>query len=425
MLRTQRLRRSNNSESFYQDTKGCRVFAIRQPSMYIRRRSCYNTMEIQTIYKGKYDVIVVGGGIAGVAAAVSAARNGASVLLVEKQVNLGGLATMGLISWYEPLCDGKGQQMIYGIAEELIRLSAKYCFDNLPAQWGGTSGNPPKHPSSPRFSTLFSPTVFSAALDEFVLDSGARIRFDSRATWPVMEGNVCRGIIVESVSGAELFEAKAIVDATGDATVMHRAGVPTVEGENYLTYLVHMYDTDGAKKLAETGNTVAFRRWMNRGSNLEGHGHPQGMGMLKGVTAEEVTDYILTGKQMMLDYLKTLDRGSYDVMTLPSMPQFRKIRRIVGKCDFTAVDGRTFADSIGDCGDFRSQGIGNHYQIPFGALYNEKFPNLLAAGRIISAPDGDGWEVARVIPTCALTGEAAGKAAAMLAVQGVPLEKCY
>ena len=55
--------------------------------------------------------------------------------------------------------------------------------------------------------------------------------------------------------------------------------------------------------------------------------------------------------------------------------------------------------------------VSNIYDIPLSALYNSDFPNLLAAGRIISAPDYDDWEVARVIPTCALTGEAAGKAA--------------
>ena len=88
----------------------------------------------EIINKGMFDVIVVGGGIAGVSAAVSAARCGADVLLLEKQMNLGGLATIGLISWYEPLCDGVGKQMIFGMAEELIKLSAKYSFDNLPKQ---------------------------------------------------------------------------------------------------------------------------------------------------------------------------------------------------------------------------------------------------------------------------------------------------
>ena len=80
----------------------------------------------QVTIKDSYDVIVAGGGIGGVAAAVAAARNGSKTLLMEKQINLGGLATVGLISWYEPLCDGKGKQVISGICEELIRLSIKY-----------------------------------------------------------------------------------------------------------------------------------------------------------------------------------------------------------------------------------------------------------------------------------------------------------
>ena len=72
---------------------------------------------VEPIKKGEYDVIVIGGGIAGISASVSAARCGRKVLLIEKQVNLGGLATSGLISWYEPLCDGLGKQMIFGIGE--------------------------------------------------------------------------------------------------------------------------------------------------------------------------------------------------------------------------------------------------------------------------------------------------------------------
>ena len=96
------------------------------------------------IEKPAYDVIVVGGGIAGVAAAVAAARNGAKTLLMEKQIHLGGLATTGLISWYEPLCDGNGRQVIGGISEELIRLSVCYGLEDLPAQWGGEGKNAPQ-----------------------------------------------------------------------------------------------------------------------------------------------------------------------------------------------------------------------------------------------------------------------------------------
>ena len=76
-------------------------------------------MEIKVVQKNSYDVIVVGGGMAGVAAAVASARNGAKTLLMEKTVVLGGLGTQGLISWYEPLCNGEGKQLIGGIPEEI------------------------------------------------------------------------------------------------------------------------------------------------------------------------------------------------------------------------------------------------------------------------------------------------------------------
>lgn len=233
----------------------------------------------EIIDRGKFDVLVVGGGIAGICAAVSAARCGADVLLLEKQVNLGGLATVGLISWYEPLCDGNGNQLIHGMAEELIKLCAKYSFDNIPECWGGNGKNSPRNQ---RYSTFFSPTVFSAVLDKFVLDNGVKIRFDSLATYPVMHNNICKGLIVESVNGREFFGAKAIIDATGDASVMHRAGVPTVIGENYMTYISHCYTIDMAEKLAKSGDVCAFRRWVNTGSDMFGNGHPKGMRKLTG-----------------------------------------------------------------------------------------------------------------------------------------------
>lgn len=357
----------------------------------------------------EYDVAVAGGGIAGIAAAVAAARGGAKTILLEKSYNLGGLATCGLISWYEPLCDGKGKQMIFGIAEELIRLSGKYGFENLPEVWGGDGLNKPKNQ---RFSTYYSPTVFSAALDEYVIENNVDLRFDTRVTYPVMKKNLCEGLLCESVNGSEYFKARVIIDASGDATVCHRAGIPTVEGKNYMTYICHFYNIDTAKKLCEDGDVCAFRKWMNTGSDMFGNGHPKDMELISGVSAELVTKYMTEGKKSLLKRIKEFDKNSFDVMSIPQMPQLRTVRRIVGKSDFCAVDGQTFSDSIGCCGDFRPNGEGKHYQIPFGALYNEAFPNLLACGRIISSPQGDGWEVARVIPTCAQTGEAAGKAAA-------------
>ena len=83
-----------------------------------------------------YDVVVCGGGVAGVSAALSASRAGAKTLLIEREFALGGLSTLGLIVIYLPLCDGKGRQVSFGIAEELLRLSVKYGYLSICAKIG-------------------------------------------------------------------------------------------------------------------------------------------------------------------------------------------------------------------------------------------------------------------------------------------------
>ena len=361
--------------------------------------------------KGDYEVIVVGGGIAGVAAAVAAARCGAQTLLLEKSIVLGGLATAGLISWYEPLCDGAGQKMIGGIAEELIRLSIRYGFGNLPVEWkeGVMRTEPPK-----RMASLFSPTLFAMALDEYLRENHVELVLDCLASYPVMAEKRCCGIVAEVKEGRAFYGADMVVDATGDASVFHAAGAPTVDGQNFMSFVAHGVDVQDIEAFSQTGSMLSMRKWMKAGSDMNGSGHPEGMPLSKGLTSEDITDFVLTGRRLLFEKLKAQPADARDVSMLPFMPQFRTIRRIVGKLDFNAVDRQAFPRSIGSSGDFRKEiGKGKHFHIPYEALYNEAFPNLFAAGRIISAPWGDGWEIARVIPTCALTGQAAGVAAAL------------
>ncbi len=365
----------------------------------------------EIITRDSFDVIVVGGGIAGIAASVAASRQGMKTLMIEKSINLGGLATSGLISWYEPLCDGEGKKIVGGIAEELIKLCTKYGFDNLPKQWGGDGINEKRND---RYSTFYSPTVATLALDEFVLENGVEIRFDTYGVYPVMEKSCCKGVICESADGRDFFEAKVIIDASGDACICDRAGLPTVVGENFMTYIVHYMDDEMINKYSENKDICKLRAWRNCGSDMFGVGHPAGMRKLTGVTNKDITDYVIAGKRNILERIKDKGKNSFDIMTLPTMPQFRTIRRLVGAAEFNAVDGETYADNIGCCSDFRPNGAGKHYQIPYRALYSEKADNILTAGRIISAPQGDGWEIARVIPNCALTGEAAGNAASLI-----------
>ena len=77
-------------------------------------------------FERNYDILVIGGGVAGIAAAVSAAESGMKTALIEKSAMLGGLATMGMIYFYLPICDGKGTQVSFGLAEKLLRTAVKY-----------------------------------------------------------------------------------------------------------------------------------------------------------------------------------------------------------------------------------------------------------------------------------------------------------
>lgn len=363
----------------------------------------------QIIEKPSYDVVVVGGGIAGIAAAVAASRNGAKTLLMEKQVNLGGLATVGLISWYEPLCDGKGKQMVYGIGEELIKLSIKYGFDNLHPDWGGEGKN---KISSHRYSTYYSPMIFSLALDEYVRENGVDIRFDTYAVNPIMDGNCCLGIMTETVSGREFYPAKVVIDATGDATICHRAGMPTQNGKNKLVYVSHGFGKEQIENYDSEKDLMEFRKWHWACSTGFSGDNYADIDDNSGTSSDSVNDFIRLGKEATLKNIISYGKENYELSSIPTMPQFRMIRHIVGE---SVLDGsedgiNDIADSVGCFSDFRKSDT--HYQLPYSTLYNKEFPNILAAGRIISA-EGEGWQVTRVIPVCAISGQAAGTAAAL------------
>lgn len=351
-----------------------------------------------------YDLIVAGGGIGGVAAALSAARRGLRVLLMEKSAVLGGLSTLGLINWYEPLCDGEGNQLVAGIAQELLELSIRYGYDNLPKEWGG-SGNERAHDIG-RYATLFNPAMFSLALNALLVKEGIGMMYDMLASYPVMEGRTCLGVIGESKGGRAFYPARVVVDATGDADLLHRAGAPCATGKNYLTYIGHGCTQSSMEKALGRRDMV----WLNgpgfsAGSDLNGNGHPEGTPLFEGVNGELVSRYIQQGQSLLFHRLTGGAKGERCLYTLPGMAQLRTTRCLAGADAFGGIDGKKEERSIGTTGDFRYPG--RYYDIPAGVLYHGDYPNLLAAGRVVSA-QGDGWEITRVIPTCALTGQACG-----------------
>ena len=150
--------------------------------------------------KKEYDVIVCGGGVAGVAAAVTTAKNGLSTLLIEKSNMLGGLGTLGLINLFVPMCNGRGKQIIFGLAEKWLRKSVEVGIDFIPSDW---KNGEPKHYTEQRYIQRYSPQIFAYQLTEEVVNSGVDLLFDCIACDPVMEGNVCKGVITESKGGTE------------------------------------------------------------------------------------------------------------------------------------------------------------------------------------------------------------------------------
>ncbi|NLZ51778.1 MAG: FAD-dependent oxidoreductase [Thermoanaerobacteraceae bacterium] len=364
---------------------------------------------LETPLCGEYDVIVCGGGISGLAAAVSASRMGASVLLIEKNIILGGLATVGLISWYEPICDGQGNQIMYGMAEEMLSLSIEYGFNSLPEEWKQKS----TEKTQKRYATYFSPYLFAMALDGWFLESGAKLLLDTVVVSVVMEENFCKGVIVENKTGRGFYSGKVIIDATGDADVLYRAGVPCVCGKNYLTYIAYQTDLGKCAAATSSKNIRKSRVWASVGADLWGNGHPADFPELTGVTAEEITDFVITGRKMLFDKTKAEPGSERDITTLPAMAQFRTSRRISGAYELVKEDrGIYFTDSIGVACDFTK--AGHLYELPYRILYHEKYDNLLTAGRSVSA-SGWAWHITRVIPVAAATGQAAGIAAALSA----------
>ncbi len=374
-----------------------------------------HTVEIKETYTAKahYDIIVAGGGVAGIAAALTAAKTGKRVLLLEKSMILGGLATLGHIHFFVPMCNGRGKQIIFGLADKLLQESRKYSYDTVASEW---KNGEPKEPTNVRYCNVYSANIFALQLTDLIVDAGVSLLFDCVAALPVMEGNFCRGVLIEGKAGREYYTADVVIDTTGDCDLLRRAGVPTAAGGNFFTYMCSQITLDGCKKAVETGDIhYAYDRAMSnlRGGaiDLYGYGQPADVPLYSGLSPEEVSDYLIRNQRLVLEKMKQTDRLSRDITHLPHMAQFRTTCRMIGDYSLRASDVYThFEDSVAAINDFDHRDA--LYEVPYRCLYNSNFPNLLTAGRCASG-EGWGWDVLRVIPPAILTGQAAGEAASL------------
>ena len=357
------------------------------------------------------DVLVCGGGIAGIAAALAAARRGAKTILLEREYMLGGLATLGLVTIYLPLCDGKGHQVSFGIAEELLRLSVSRGIweeDRYPKAW--LEGGAAEEKTARRFEVQYNPYLFASDAEKLLLDTGVKILYGTLVADTVTENGRIRAVIIENKSGRSAVRAKNVVDATGDADVCARSGADCAlfgQGNVLAAWYYGFSGTDGVrlkmlgyadipedeKKPGETPPYLDKRRF-------------------GGLCAEEITDFsVMAHQNAVMDVTRyRKDHADAVPVSFPTIPQLRMTRRIAGiSTPDSKLTQLTVPDSIGMIGDWRKRGP--VYELPYSCLYGAKVRNLITAGRIISVTDSM-WDITRVIPVCALTGQAAGTAAA-------------
>ena len=357
------------------------------------------------------DVLVCGGGFAGISAALAAARQGKKVILLEKQFILGGLGTAGLITIYLPLCDGYGRQVSFGIAEELLRLSVSLgAEDRYPVNWLDSDGTTKRTEKDKRFEVQYNPQLFAILAEQLLTENGVTILYGSYTVGVSKQEDKIDAVIIENKSGRQAIRVKTVVDATGDCDIAHFAKVPT-ETFKQGNVLAAWYYSLGQK--GYNLNMVGFADIPDDQKNKANKIELLVSKRFTGLDGKEISEMVrLSHTSTLNDILKRRKNDEIIVPTsIATIPQIRMTRKIVG--EYTLHDTeehKYFADSIGMVSDWRKRGP--VYEVPFSTLFSKAVKNLITAGRCTSVTDSM-WDIMRVIPCCAVTGEAAGVAAAI------------
>ena len=365
--------------------------------------------QIKTTVKKEYDVAVCGGGFAGISAALAAARQGSRVVLFEKQYMLGGLGTAGIVTMYLPLCDGLGRQVSFGIAEELLRLSILHgAEDKYPENWLDNKG--PRGEKDKRFAVQYNPQLFAILAEKLLLDEGVDILYGTYVVSAYVNDAKINHIITENKSGRVAYKVKSVVDASGDCDIAHFSGAPTESFKqgNVLAAWYYTVGKDGYKLNIVGGADIPDEE-KNERENVKLLVAKR----FSGLDGEELAEQMYMSHQATYaNFLKKRENDdSVFPVTITTIPQIRMTRRIVGEYELSHTEmHKYFEDSIGMVSNWKKRGP--VYEVPFRTLYNSKVKNLICAGRCTSVNETM-WDIMRVIPCCAVTGQAAGTAASM------------
>ena len=398
------------------------------------------------------DLVVVGGGPAGIAAAVAGARNGLSTILLERYAYLGGLASGGMVLVLDDMCNGP-EVTVRGLCSELIDRMTRMGLCVTPpeadwiadwgkfrqwARWGVYNFHSHEKPQPVCYASAFDPDGFKRASNDMVAEAGVNLRLHSWFSSAIVEDGAVKGVVCESKSGRQAVLGKVVIDATGDLDVAASAGTAFSQGSFIVTTVFRLGGVDTAEaERFEYEEPEAFAALDREAKRIMGGSWERWwlktplpgivwcncphMAGFDGLSVEDLTRADFKGRERIADlvaFVREKMPGFANAFVVDVAPQIgvRTSRLLEGQYVLTKEDvssRRHFADSVAR---------GRDYYYPYRTLLPKEVSQLLVAGRHYSSTAA-AQKISREIPPCMAMGEATGVAAALALESGVTVDR--